>query len=88
MSIIPEVIQKYADKVLALNDGQAIAYGSTEEVYSQRKLFEENGLYASDIARIGWQSGLTYKGRVPFTVDEMVEACESTRETILNDIED
>ncbi len=51
----PEVIQKYADKVLAINNGQTIAYGTTEQVYSQRKLFEENGLYSSDIARIGWQ---------------------------------
>ena len=84
----PEVIQRYADKVLALNNGQMIAYGSTEEVYSQAKLFEENGLYASDIARIGWQSGLRYQGRVPFNVDEMVEACESKKETISTDIED
>ena len=84
----PEVIQKYADKVLALNNGQAIAYGTAEEVYSQQKLFEENGLYASDIARIGWQSGLTCKGRVPFTVDEMVEACECKPKPFLKDIED
>jgi len=84
----PEVIQKYADKVLAINNGQTIAYGTTEEVYCQSKLFQENGLYASDIARIGWQSGLSYKGRVPFTVDEMVEACESKKETVLTDIED
>lgn len=84
----PEVIQKYADKVLALNNGQAIAYGTAEEVYSQQKLFEENGLYASDIARIGWQTGLTCKGRVPFTVDEMVEACECKPEPFLKDIED
>ena len=33
-------------------------------------------LYSSDIARIGWQSGLNYNGRVPFTVDEMIQACE------------
>ena len=65
----PEVIQKYADKVLAINNGQTIAYGTTEEVYCQSKLFDENGLYSSDIARIGWQSGLTYNGRVPFTVE-------------------
>ncbi|MGA2682776.1 MAG: energy-coupling factor transporter ATPase [Candidatus Bathyarchaeia archaeon] len=84
----PEVIQKYANKVLAMNNGQAIAYGTTEEVYSQSKLFEENGLYASDITRIGWQSGLSYQGRVPFTVDEMLEAFESKKETILTDIED
>jgi energy-coupling factor transport system ATP-binding protein len=84
----PEVIQKYADKVLALNNGQMIAYGTTEEVYSQRKLFEENGLYASDIARIGWQSGVTYNGRVPFTVDEMITACEDRKQTILEDVED
>jgi energy-coupling factor transport system ATP-binding protein len=84
----PEVIQRYADKVLALNNGQIIAYGATEEVYSQAKLFEENGLYASDISRIGWQSGLSYQGRVPFNVDEMVEACESKKETVLTDIED
>ncbi|MGD0643987.1 MAG: energy-coupling factor transporter ATPase [Candidatus Bathyarchaeia archaeon] len=76
----PEVIQKYADKVLAINDGQAIAYGPTEQVYSQMKLFEENGLYASDIARIGYQSGLNYNGRVPFTVEEMLETVEATNQ--------
>lgn len=84
----PEVIQKYADKVLALDSGEAIAYGTAEEVYSQPKLFEENGLYASDIARIGWQSDLTYQGRVPFTVDEMMQACEGRRESILENVED
>lgn len=70
----PEVMQKYADKVLAINNGEMIAYGSTEHVYSQGKLFEENGLYASDITRIGWQTGLNYNDRVPFTVDEMMQA--------------
>ena len=75
----PEVIQRYADKVLAINNGQTIAYGTTEEVYCQPKLFDENGLYSSDIARIGWQSGLNYNGRVPFTVDEMIQACEDKK---------
>lgn len=75
----PEVIQKYADKVLAINNGQTIAYGTAERVYSQEKLFEDNGLYASDIARIGWQTGLTYNGRVPFTVDEMLQAVDDSR---------
>ena len=75
----PEVIQRYADKVLAINNGQTIAYGTTEEVYCQSKLFDENGLYSSDIARIGWQSGLNYNGRVPFTVDEMIQACEDKK---------
>jgi energy-coupling factor transport system ATP-binding protein len=76
----PEVIQKYADRVLAINNGQAIAYGTTEQVYSQCKLFEENGLYASDIARIGWQAGFTYRGRVPFTVDEMLGAWDDSNQ--------
>ncbi len=79
----PEVIQKYADKVLAINDGQAIAYGTTEQVYSQCKLFDENGLYASDIARIGWKAGLSYNGRVPFTVDEMLEAFDGRNQKSL-----
>ena len=73
----PEVIQKYADRVLALNNGQVIAYGPTDKVYCQEKLFEENGLYASDIARIGWKSRLSCNGRVPFTVEEMIQACET-----------
>ena len=76
----PEVMQKYADKVLAISNGQMIAYGTTEQVYSQCKLFEENGLYASDIARIGWRSGLTYNGRIPFTVDEMMLALDGKNE--------
>ena len=44
----PEVIQKYADKVLALNNGQAIAYEPPKKFIRSQKLFEENGLYASD----------------------------------------
>ncbi|MGD0204594.1 MAG: energy-coupling factor transporter ATPase [Candidatus Bathyarchaeia archaeon] len=79
----PEVIQKYADKVLAINNGQTIAYGTTEQVYSQWKLFDENGLYSSDIARIGWQAGLSYNGRVPFTVDEMLEAFDGRNQKSL-----
>jgi energy-coupling factor transport system ATP-binding protein len=79
----PEVIQKYADKVLAINDGRAIAYGTTEQVYSQCNLFDENGLYASDIARIGWKAGLSYNGRVPFTVDEMLESCDGRNQKSL-----
>ena len=67
---------------MAINDGQAIAYGTTEQVYSQCKLFDENGLYASDIARIGWQAGLSYNGRVPFTVDEMIEAFEGRKPNV------
>ncbi|MGA3061335.1 MAG: energy-coupling factor transporter ATPase [Candidatus Bathyarchaeia archaeon] len=84
----PEVIQKYADKVLAINNGQTIAYGTTEEVYAQSKLFDENGLYASDIARIGWQTGLSYKGRVPFTVNEMIEVFDGESQKALANVED
>ena len=85
----PEVIQKYADRVLALNNGQTIAYGTVEQVYSQRKLFEENGLYSSDIARIGWQSGLLYNERVPFTVEEMVQSIsDQNKSPILENLED
>ena len=76
----PEVIQKYADKVLAINNGQTIAYGTMEEVYCQSKLFDENGLYASDIARIGWQSDLHYKGRIPFTVEEIMQAFDDVKQ--------
>jgi energy-coupling factor transport system ATP-binding protein len=84
----PEVIQRYADKVLAINNGQTIAYGNMEEVYSQSKLFNENGLYASDIARIGWQSGLSYGGRVPFTVNEMMEALVDKKQETLANVKD
>ena len=85
----PEVIQKYADKVLAINDGQAIAYGTTEQVYSQCKLFDENGLYSSDIARIGWKAGLSYNGRVPFTVDEMLKSFDGRKQkSLASNLED
>jgi energy-coupling factor transport system ATP-binding protein len=66
----PEVMQKYADRVLAIDGGEAIAYGTMEEVYSQMKLFKEHGLYSSDIARIGYGADLRFGKRVPFTIDE------------------
>ena len=64
-----------------------IAYGTTEQVYCQSKLFDENGLYASDITRIGWQSGLTYNGRVPFTVEEIMQAFSDEKRNSLPNIE-
>lgn len=79
----PEVIQRYADRVLAIDKGEAVAYGSMEEVYSQMKLFADHGLYSSDIARIGYNSNVRYKGRVPFTVDEMMSSLQGRK---LNDI--
>ena len=84
----PEIIQKYADKVLAINNGEMIAYGTTEQVYCQSKLFDENGLYASDITRIGWQSGLNYNGRVPFTVEEIMAAFNDKKQNGLANIDD
>ena len=84
----PEIIQKYADRVLAINNGEMIAYGTTEQVYCQSKLFDENGLYASDITRIGWQSGLTYNGRVPFTVEEIMQAFSDEKRKALPNVED
>jgi len=84
----PEIIQKYADRVLAINNGQMIAYGTTEEVYCQSKLFDENGLYASDIARIGWKSSLNYKGRIPFTVEEIMQVFEDKKQEPKANVED
>jgi energy-coupling factor transport system ATP-binding protein len=70
----PEIMLKYADRVLALDKGKMIAYGTTEEVYKDVKLFYEHGLYPSDIARIGYESNLKYNQRVPFDVDEALKA--------------
>ncbi len=68
----PEIIQKYADRVLAIDKGEVIAYGITEEVYSQMKLFNEHGLYASDIMRTAYYAGVNYGKRIPLTIDEMM----------------
>jgi len=70
----PEVIQKYADRVLAIDNGEIIAYGTMENVYSNMKLFEMHGLYSSDIARIGYYGNLQFNGRVPFTIDEILSS--------------
>jgi energy-coupling factor transport system ATP-binding protein len=70
----PEVMQKYADRVLAIDGGETVAYGTMEEVYSQMKLFEDHGLYASDIARIGYGANVQCGNRVPFTIDEMMSS--------------
>ncbi len=75
----PEVIQKYADRVLAIDKGEIVAYGTIEQVYSQMKLFEEHGLYSSDIARIGYNANLQYNNRVPFTIDEIMSSLGERR---------
>ena len=75
----PEAIQKYADRVLAIDRGEVVAYGTMEEVYSQMKLFAEHGLYSSDIARIGYGANIQYGNRVPFTIDEMISSIGDRR---------
>jgi energy-coupling factor transport system ATP-binding protein len=70
----PEVIQRYADRVLAIDNGETVAYGTMEEVYSQMKLFVDHGLYSSDIARIGYHANIQYNNRVPFTIDEIMSS--------------
>jgi energy-coupling factor transport system ATP-binding protein len=75
----PEVIQKYADRVLAIDGGETVAYGTMEEVYSQMKLFGDHGLYSSDIARIGYGANVQYGRRVPFTIEEMTDCLDDKR---------
>jgi energy-coupling factor transport system ATP-binding protein len=83
----PEVMQKYADRVLAIDGGETVAYGTMEEVYSQMKLFEEHGLYWSDIARIGYGANIRYGNRVPFTIDEMMSCIAAKRLNRLEKVE-
>jgi energy-coupling factor transport system ATP-binding protein len=84
----PEVMQKYADRVLAIDGGETIAYGTMEEVYSQMKLFAGHGLYSSDIARMGYGANIRYGNRVPFTIDEMMNCIADRRLNRLGTVEE
>ncbi|MGC8593835.1 MAG: ABC transporter ATP-binding protein [Nitrososphaeria archaeon] len=75
----PEIMQKYADRVIALDKGEIIMNGSMEDVYKNVKTFYEHGLYPSDIARIGYEANLIYNNRIPFTVEEAIEALRNIK---------
>jgi energy-coupling factor transport system ATP-binding protein len=69
----PEVVLRFANRVMVIDDGKQVALGPTEEVYSRVEEMMKHGIYLPDVTRIAHTSGITYRGRVPFTVEEMAE---------------
>lgn len=75
-----EWIAQFADRVIALNDGQVLLEGSPSEVLTSRVL-EESGFGISrytSVARKAREIGLWKNDRLPVTLDEAVEGFSLT----------
>jgi energy-coupling factor transporter ATP-binding protein EcfA2 len=75
-----EWIAQFADRVIALNDGQILLEGSPSEVLTSRVL-EESGFGISrytSVARKAREIGLWKNDRLPVTLDEAVEGFSLT----------
>jgi energy-coupling factor transport system ATP-binding protein len=75
----PEVIMRHADRVAVMDNGEVVAVGGVEEIYSDPDLLRGHGLYPSDVSRIGQEAGLRYGGRIPISVEEGLEALRRER---------
>jgi energy-coupling factor transporter ATP-binding protein EcfA2 len=74
-----EWIAQFADRVLALKDGQIFLDGTPSEVLTS-PLLQENGFGISrytSVARAAKEMGLWKKDRLPVTLDEAVEGFNS-----------
>ncbi len=70
----PDVVMKFADRVLVLDEGKQVMIGSVADVYSKVDELGKHGVYLPEVSRMAWAAGVTYRGRVPFTVHEMERA--------------
>ncbi|WP_449462491.1 energy-coupling factor transporter ATPase [Tardisphaera miroshnichenkoae] len=75
----PDVVLKFADRVLVLDEGKPVMVGSTAEVYSKVDELNKHGIYLPEVSRMAWAAGITYRGRVPFTVEEMERALSGAK---------
>jgi len=75
----PDVVLKFADRVLVLDEGRQVMIGSTADVYSRVDELSKHGIYLPEVSRMAWATGITYGGRVPFTVEEMERALSSAK---------
>ena len=76
-----EWIAQFADRVIALNDGQILLDGTPAEVLTS-PLLPENGFGVSrytSVARKAKESGLWKQQKLPVTLDEAVEGFRSSR---------
>jgi energy-coupling factor transporter ATP-binding protein EcfA2 len=74
-----EWIAEFADRVIALKDGQILLEGTPSKVLTSR-ILEENGFSVSrytSVARKAKEMGLWKKDRLPVTLDEAVEGFSS-----------
>jgi energy-coupling factor transport system ATP-binding protein len=62
-----------------MDNGEVVAVGGVEEIYSDPDLLRGHGLYPSDVSRIGQEAGLRYGGRIPISVEEGLEALRRER---------
>ena len=70
-----EWIAAFADRVIALKDGQILLEGTPGEVFTS-SLLAENGFGISrytSVARKAQEDGLWRKDKLPVTLDEAVE---------------
>jgi energy-coupling factor transporter ATP-binding protein EcfA2 len=66
----PEILGAFCDRIALLHTGYVEVVAPPAEFYSQQGILERCGAASGELARISWQTGLTYQSRVPLTLAE------------------
>ena len=66
----PEILSAFCDRIALLHEGKIALVTPPAEFYARRDLLEKAGASVGDLARISWQTGCTFAGRPPLTLEE------------------
>src|SRR5579859_5436550 len=66
----PEILSTFCDRIALLHEGRIDLVAEPSAFYSERTVLEQSGASVSELARISWQTGCTYEGRPPLTLEE------------------
>src|SRR5579859_382150 len=66
----PEILSTFCDRIALLHEGRIDLVAEPSAFYAERTVLEQSGASVSELARISWQTGCTYEGRPPLTLEE------------------
>lgn len=80
----PEMLTAFCDRIALLQQGYIEFIAAPRDFYSKQRTLERYGAAAGELARISWQTGLTYQSGVPLTLQEAETAFAPTLASALS----
>jgi energy-coupling factor transporter ATP-binding protein EcfA2 len=66
----PEILAAFCDRIALLYEGRVELVAAPHAFYAERTQLERCGAPVGELTRISWQTGYTYQGHPPLTLEE------------------